>query len=266
MATNETRRNDLAHCTYHGVPSHEFWVRRHRSPCLSAVFFLSVLLFLVGSTTFAVSDVKGGKATASQEMGDLPRHGTLDATIGAADKEKPEDPTLALLGVVFFPGTSPRPALAAVAAREPVYELRLYHTHTNERLDIVYRRGDQYDPEALRRLELFLRDHRTGQVHPYDPRVFDLLHDLTVSLDQPDAEIDVVCGYRTPWSNNFLRRRSSAVAKHSLHMQAKAIDIRIPGVSTSQLRDAALSLHHGGVGYYRRDQFVHVDVGRLRRW
>jgi uncharacterized protein YcbK (DUF882 family) len=176
-----------------------------------------------------------------------------------------------LPGVLAFlaflaPSLNLRPPPVSVATTEPAYELQLYHTHTNERLDIVYRRGDRYDPAALRRLEYFLRDHRTGQVHPYDPRVFDLLHDLTGSLGRPGTEIDVVCGYRTRWSNNYLRSRSSAVARHSLHMQAKAIDIRIPGVETAQLRDAALSLHRGGVGYYRREQFVHVDVGRVRRW
>jgi len=149
---------------------------------------------------------------------------------------------------------------------EPVYELRLYHTHTNERLDIVYRHGETYDPAALDKLEHFLRDHRTGEVHSYDPRVFDLLRDLAGLLGRPNAEINVVCGYRTPWSNAFLRSRSSAVARHSLHMQAMAIDIRLPGVPTAELRDAALHLHRGGVGYYAREQFVHVDVGRVRRW
>ncbi len=146
------------------------------------------------------------------------------------------------------------------------HRLRLYHTHTNERLDIVYRQGDHYVPEAIDQLEHFLRDHRTGAVHHFDPRLFDLLNDLTATVGRPQAEIDVVCGYRTPWSNNFLRSRSSAVAKHSLHMQAMAIDIRMPGIQTAELRDAALSLHRGGVGYYARQQFVHVDVGRIRRW
>ena len=148
------------------------------------------------------------------------------------------------------------------------YRLRFYHTHTNERLDIVYRRGDAYLPEALDRLDQYLRDYRTGDVHHYDPRVFDLLHDLTASLGRPSAEIDVICGYRTPRTNEFLRTRSphTGVAEHSLHMQAEAIDIRLPGVSTAQLRDAALALHRGGVGYYRASDFVHVDVGRVRRW
>ena len=152
------------------------------------------------------------------------------------------------------------------SASTSVYRLRLYHTHTNQRLNIVYRRGQEYVPSAISELNFFLRDHRTGTVHHFDPRLFDLLHDLTGSLGQQDAEIDVVCGYRTPWSNSFLRSRSRAVAKHSLHMEAMAIDIRMPGVNTSTLRNAALTLHCGGVGYYPREQFVHVDVGRVRRW
>lgn len=151
-------------------------------------------------------------------------------------------------------------------AHEAQYRLRLYHTHTNERLDVVYRRGDHYVDSALLQLDHFLRDHRTGTVRHFDPHLFDLLTRLDAAVGRPQGEIDVVCGYRTPWSNNFLRSRSRAVARHSLHMQAEAIDIRIPGVTTSELRDAALNLHLGGVGYYAREQFVHVDVGRVRRW
>ncbi len=146
------------------------------------------------------------------------------------------------------------------------YRLRFYHTHTGERLDIVYRRGDTYIQEALSRLNHYLRDHRTGDVHPVDPRLFDLLSDLTAAVGHPGGEIDVVCGYRTPWSNEFLRHHSTGVAKHSLHMQAMAIDIRMPGVETSKLRAAALALKRGGVGYYRASDFVHVDVGRIRQW
>jgi uncharacterized protein YcbK (DUF882 family) len=155
---------------------------------------------------------------------------------------------------------------APSAAHE--YRLRFYHTHTGERLDVVYRRGDQYIPEALDKLDHFLRDHRTGDVRHFDPRLFDLLSDLTASLGDSGDEIDVICGYRTPWSNEFLRTRSAhtGVAQHSLHMQAEAIDIRLPGIATSELRDAALRLHRGGVGYYRASDFVHVDVGRVRQW
>ncbi len=155
---------------------------------------------------------------------------------------------------------------ASSAAHE--YRLRFYHTHTRERLDVVYRRGDQYIPGALGELDHFLRDHRTGDVRHFDPRLFDLLSDLTSSLGDSGGEIDVICGYRTPWSNEFLRTRSphTGVAQHSLHMQAEAIDIRLPGIPTSELRDAALRLHRGGVGYYRTSDFVHVDVGRVRHW
>ena len=147
-----------------------------------------------------------------------------------------------------------------------VHRLRLDHTHTDEHLDVVYRVGDEYVPEAIDELEHFLRDHRTGTVHRIDPRLFDLLNDLTTTVGKPDAEIDIVCGYRTPSSNRYLRRRSRKVAKHSLHMEAMAIDIRVPGTTTRELRDAALSLGRGGVGYYPRKQFVHVDIGPVRRW
>jgi uncharacterized protein YcbK (DUF882 family) len=148
----------------------------------------------------------------------------------------------------------------------PTYELRLYHTHTNESIDVIYRVGDNYIPSAIDRLDQFLRDHRTGDVIQLDLRVFDLLHDLTAAVGRPNAEIDIICGYRTPWSNAFLRRTTQGVASHSRHMQGEAIDIRIPGVSTSQLRNIALSLHRGGVGYYPESRFVHVDVGPVRRW
>ena len=150
----------------------------------------------------------------------------------------------------------------------PEYRLRFYHTHTRERLDIVYKRGDTYVPEALDQLDHFLRDHRTGDVHHFDPRLFDLLYDLTAKLHDSGGEIDVICGYRTPWSNEFLRTRSAhtGVAVHSLHMQAEAIDIRLPGISTAEVRDVALRMQRGGVGYYPVSKFVHVDVGRVRRW
>lgn len=161
--------------------------------------------------------------------------------------------------------TPPAPA-HTTAPPAPDYRLKFFHLHTGERLDIVYRQGSHYLPAALARLDHYLRDHRTGDVRHYAPQLFDLLHDLTAELGKPDAEIDVVCGYRTPWSNEFLRTHGHGVARQSLHMQAMAIDIRVPGVRTADLRDAALALHRGGVGYYAESGFVHVDVGRVRRW
>ncbi len=173
---------------------------------------------------------------------------------------------------LLTPGVLPT-AAAALPSSGQKYELKLYHLHTGESLDVVYRIGDTYIPSALAELNHFLRDHRTQDVSSYDPKEFDLLHNLLTRLDRPNAVIDVVCGYRTPWSNNFLRTRGgtespaeTGVAEHSQHMLAKAIDIRIPGVSTSHLDQAALSLHAGGVGYYPTSQFVHVDVGPVREW
>jgi uncharacterized protein YcbK (DUF882 family) len=144
----------------------------------------------------------------------------------------------------------------------------MHHLHTGEDIDVVYRVGNTYMPEALDQLNHFLRDHRTQDSSTYDPKEFDVLHALMASLGRPNGVIDIVCGYRTPWSNNFLRTRSAqtGVAEHSQHMLAKAIDIRVPGVSTIALRNAALALHAGGVGFYPVSQFVHVDVGPVRTW
>jgi uncharacterized protein YcbK (DUF882 family) len=148
------------------------------------------------------------------------------------------------------------------------YELKLHHLHSGETIDVVYRIGNTYIPAAMDKLDYFLRDSRTQDEKAYDPREFDVLHNLMARLGRTDGMIDIVCGYRTPWSNNFLRTRGrhTGVAKDSQHVQAKAIDIRVPGVRTRTLRDVALSLEAGGVGYYPRSQFVHVDVGPVRRW
>ena len=174
--------------------------------------------------------------------------------------------SLWLILLLFVAPVGQTAEVAAPFAHE--YRLRFYHTHTHERLDIVYRSGDAYLPQALAELDHYLRDHRTGEIRHFDPHLFDLLHDLTASLNDSGGEIDVICGYRTPWSNEFLRTRNehTGVARHSLHMQAEAIDIRLPGIPTSVVRDAALHLHRGGVGYYRSSDFVHVDVGRVRQW
>jgi uncharacterized protein YcbK (DUF882 family) len=170
-------------------------------------------------------------------------------------------------GVLLEPGVLPVEP-AEVPAEGARYTLRLRHLHTGESLNIVYRIGNTYIPAAIERLNHFLRDHRTEDQSHYDPREFDVLHNVLTRLGKPAGEIDVVCGYRTPWSNEFLRNLgpNTGVAKNSQHVQAKAIDIRVPGVRTRNLRDAALSLQAGGVGYYPLSQFVHVDVGPVRQW
>ena len=144
--------------------------------------------------------------------------------------------------------------------------LLLYNTHTGERIDIVYRRGDAYIPEALAKLDFFLRDHRTSDVRHFDPRLYDILSDLTASVGRPGGEIDIVCGYRASSTNESLRARTNGVAKNSLHIQAEAIDLRMPGIDTFKLRKAALALARGGVGYYPNSDFIHLDVGRVRQW
>jgi uncharacterized protein YcbK (DUF882 family) len=176
-------------------------------------------------------------------------------------------PTMLAHGALLAPGVLPVEE-ADVPDDGTKYELKLHHLHSGETLDVVYRIGDTYIPAAMEKLDYFLRDSRTQDEKAYDPREFDLLHNLMARLGRPEGMIDVVCGYRTPWSNNFLRTRggNTGVAKNSQHMQAKAIDIRVSGVRTRTLRDVALSLDEGGVGYYPRSQFVHVDVGPVRRW
>jgi uncharacterized protein YcbK (DUF882 family) len=146
------------------------------------------------------------------------------------------------------------------------HRLVLYNTHTAERIDIVYRRGEEYNSAALAKLDYFLRDHVTGDVRHFDPRLYDILSDLTAAVGRPGGEIEIVCGYRTPTTNESLRAHTTGVAKHSLHIQAEAIDLRMPGINTLKLRKAALALGRGGVGYYPHSDFIHVDTGRVRQW
>lgn len=165
-------------------------------------------------------------------------------------------------------GTAAENAAEGMPVTGQRFWLRLHHTHTGEDINIVYRIGNTYLPEAMEKLNYFLRDHRTQDVANYDPQEFDVLHSIMQKLRRPNGVIDIVCGYRTPESNEYLRTRSAetGVAEHSQHMLSKAIDIQVPGASTLALRNAALSLEAGGVGYYPTSHFVHVDVGPVREW
>ena len=161
--------------------------------------------------------------------------------------------------------------LAGKSARASPAKLRslvLDHTHTRERIDLVYASGEHYVPQALGSLNHFLRDHYSGEVGQIDPQLFDLLHDVRQALGSGvPLSYQIISGYRGPLTNARLRStRGGGVAKQSLHMVGKAIDVRLPGVPLAELRDAALSLKAGGVGYYPRDQFVHIDTGRVRTW
>jgi uncharacterized protein YcbK (DUF882 family) len=144
--------------------------------------------------------------------------------------------------------------------------LFLYHTHTDEALDIVYRRGEAMSRPALKRLNHFLRDFRTEEVTSIDPRLFDLLYDLKHRLGRADSVFEIISAYRSPTTNAMLRKHSNGVAKRSLHLDGKALDVRLRGAPTAKLRDVAMDLRRGGVGYYRRSNFVHLDTGRVRSW
>ena len=155
----------------------------------------------------------------------------------------------------------PRRGRAAASVRG----LALSHTHTGEALTVQYAQGDAYLPDALRALDHFLRDFRTGEMHSIEPRLFDQLHDLA-TITGTKAPFQVISGYRSEATNRGLRAMSRGVASHSLHLEGRAIDVRLADVSLDDLRDAAVSLKAGGVGYYRDSAFVHVDTGRVRRW
>jgi uncharacterized protein YcbK (DUF882 family) len=159
-----------------------------------------------------------------------------------------------------LPGLTMAP-LAAAGARE----LTFSHLHTGERLTVEYFRGGTYVPDALRAIDHLLRDFRTGDIRAIDPALLDLLHRLS-GLTGSRRPYDVISGYRSPVTNQMLRARSEGVASGSLHMQGQAIDIRLADVPLSRLRDAALSVRAGGVGYYPLPNFVHVDTGRIRTW
>lgn len=164
------------------------------------------------------------------------------------------------------------PGMGFVADDEDVpedgqkYELKLAR-QGGEIVDVVYRVGDKYIPDALDKLSQFLRDSHNDEVKSYDPRTFDVLHTMLAKLNRSSSVIEILCGYRTKETNDALRESGTTnAAEHSQHIEANALDIRVPGIPAVQLRDAALSLEAGGVGYYPKSQFIHVDTGPVREW
>jgi uncharacterized protein YcbK (DUF882 family) len=146
-------------------------------------------------------------------------------------------------------------------------QLSFHHTHTGKRLNVVYWEDGNYVPDALADINRFLFDFRTGDRVEMDPTLLDLIYDVRASLGS-DGVYQVVSAYRSPQTNEMLRGRSAAsgVAKKSQHVLGKAIDVRLEGVRTAELRDAAIRLQRGGVGFYESSDFVHMDTGRVRRW
>jgi uncharacterized protein YcbK (DUF882 family) len=143
--------------------------------------------------------------------------------------------------------------------------LSFVHTHTRERLTVPYFADGSYLSEGLASLNAFLRDHRTGEEHPIDPALYDILNDLRLATGTR-SPFHVISAYRSSLTNSMLREHGRGVAKGSLHLQGRAIDVRLADVGSVSLRDAAVELQRGGVGYYRGPDFVHVDTGRVRRW
>jgi uncharacterized protein YcbK (DUF882 family) len=157
------------------------------------------------------------------------------------------------------------PAQARTFFNYPARRLTFFNTHTNETFSGAYWNSGNYDTRVMQNFYYALRDHRTNQMARMDPRLFDLLHNLQARL-QNFSTIDVISGYRSPASNSFLAAKSDGVAKGSYHMKGQAIDIRIPGIDTSYIHQAALKMKAGGVGYYASSDFVHVDTGPVRTW
>ena len=172
---------------------------------------------------------------------------------------------------LFLRGLAGALAVAAVAPGRllagPKEErfLSFVHTHTHERLTVPYFADGAYLPEGLSTLSVFLRDFRTGDEHPIDPALYDILNDLRLATGTK-SPFHVISAYRSPRTNSLLRENGRGVAKGSLHLQGRAIDVRLADVASTSLRDAAVELQRGGVGYYRGPDFVHVDTGRVRRW
>ena len=157
-----------------------------------------------------------------------------------------------------------RPARASAVA-PAARSLKLYNIHTGENLATTYWAEGVYVPEALHDIKRALRDRRSGEEHKIDVRLLDLLFDLQRKLET-DKPFSVICGYRSPGTNAKMVKAHSGVANHSLHMIGEAVDIRVPGRDIAHVHKAALSLKRGGVGYYPASDFVHVDVGPVRRW
>ena len=154
---------------------------------------------------------------------------------------------------------------ASQAASAEKRQLSFYHTHTQRNLQVTYSIDGVYVDTALAEINTFLADFRNGEQLIIDPALLDLIYDVRESLGGSGA-FEVISAYRSPATNEMLRGKSSGVAKNSQHLLGNAIDVRLRGVSTVALRDAAISLQRGGVGYYQGSDFVHIDTGRVRRW
>jgi uncharacterized protein YcbK (DUF882 family) len=167
---------------------------------------------------------------------------------------------------MMLSGTAPSLCLAANKVPcTPKRTLSFYNTHTGESLSTIYWSDGTYDAYSLDDINTILRDHRTGEIKPISLRLLDLLYAIKTRLG-PDRQFHIISGYRSPKTNAILCVKSSSVAKKSLHMRGEAVDFFLPGCKLSLLRNTAINLQAGGVGYYPRLNFIHIDVGRIRSW
>jgi uncharacterized protein YcbK (DUF882 family) len=163
-------------------------------------------------------------------------------------------------------GSSVVPWTDAAAAGSPAArQLEFYNVHTGESLTASYWEQGRYVAGRLAEIDYMLRDYRTGDVHPIDPYLLDLVHSLRLAMDY-DGPVHVISGYRSPSTNAMLAQRSDKVAKNSYHVKGMAIDLRLPGRRLEDVRDTAIRLGGGGVGFYPESQFVHMDTGPARAW
>ena len=162
-------------------------------------------------------------------------------------------------------GLSVIPSVVHAKSSSPDRTLSFHSLHTEEKLTATFWSNGQYLRDGLSEIQHILRDWRANEAHQIDPALLDLLYDLRHSMNS-GAPFEIISGYRSPRVNQHLRRNSNGVAKKSLHMRGMAVDIRLPGRQISRLRDAALKLRSGGVGYYPKSDFIHVDTGRVRSW
>jgi uncharacterized protein YcbK (DUF882 family) len=172
---------------------------------------------------------------------------------------------LVLAGAALAGTAALGPPAARGAANANPKRIELHNLHTDEHLEIEYFRGGAYVGESFARLQAFLKDYRNGEQHVIDPKLMDYLVDVAGELGMPPA-FSVISGYRSPETNGHMLETGHHVAQNSLHMQGRAIDIRMAGVDCAVLAERARNLKRGGVGYYRAEKFVHMDTGMYRTW
>jgi uncharacterized protein YcbK (DUF882 family) len=187
------------------------------------------------------------------------RHGLLEKSLKHTSRRKFVKGLAAASGVLLL---SPWERLLAKTDER---KLNFYHMHTGEKLSVIYYTEGGYLNGSMQEIEYFLRDFRTDETHPIDPKLLDLLSLINESSGKKST-FEVFSGYRSPKTNNMLRHSSNGVAKRSLHMQGKAVDIRLRDVRTADIKKIATTLKQGGVGHYKSSDFVHLDTGRFRIW